>query len=125
MQAVDHPPHYNNHPSKIECNEVTRYMNFDLGNAFKYLFRAESKNGKQDYRKAIWYLNDEIAFREDWYAPATFDKRHLVDRIADADHRPEIAKAMRHIAKAAFQHSGTSDLECAIQEIEKWLSGRA
>ena len=119
--AVNQPPHYNGHPSGVQCIEVTRYMNFNLGNAFKYLFRAELKGGLEDYRKAIWYIEDEIEFREIWYLPPNFDKRQTVDRIADADTRPDIAAALRHIGKAAFQHSGTSDLHAAKERIESWL----
>lgn len=58
--AVNHPKHYTNHPSGIECIEVTRHMGFNLGNAMKYIWRADLKNGLEDLQKAIWYLNDEI-----------------------------------------------------------------
>ena len=57
---VNHPPHYAGHPSGIECIEIARHMNFNLGNAMKYIWRAESKNGIEDLKKAIWYINDEI-----------------------------------------------------------------
>jgi hypothetical protein len=56
---VNHPPHYEDHPSGIECIEITRNMDFDLGNALKYIWRADSKGRKiEDLKKAIWYLND-------------------------------------------------------------------
>lgn len=59
---VNHPPHYTNHPSGIEAIEVTRHMNFNLGNAMKYIWRAGLKgDGIQDLKKAVFYLNDEIA----------------------------------------------------------------
>lgn len=58
---VNHPPHYTNHPSGIECVEITRHMGFNLGNAIKYIFRAESKNKEEeDYKKALWYINNEV-----------------------------------------------------------------
>lgn len=57
---VNHPKHYKQHPSGIECIEITRWMNFNLGNAFKYIWRTDHKNGVEDLRKAIWYINDEI-----------------------------------------------------------------
>ncbi len=58
---VNHPQHYTSHPSGAECIEVTRHMNFNLGNAMKYIWRCGDK-GKpvEDLQKAIWYLNDEI-----------------------------------------------------------------
>jgi hypothetical protein len=61
VNMVDHPPHYTNHPSGIECIEITRYMCFNLGNVIKYLWRCEEKeNYLEDLKKAAWYLNDEI-----------------------------------------------------------------
>lgn len=65
--AVDHPPHYNEHPSGVECIEVVRHMNFNLGNVVKYVWRAGHKDEAptiQDLEKAAWYLNDEIERRK-------------------------------------------------------------
>ena len=62
---VNHPPHYNGHPSGIECIEIVRHMGFNLGNATKYIWRADLKNDAlEDLRKAAWYIADEIAKRE-------------------------------------------------------------
>ena len=67
--SVNHPAHYNSHPSGIECIEIARHHNFNIGNTIKYLWRAGLKseegmedNDKQieDLNKAIWYINDEI-----------------------------------------------------------------
>lgn len=66
-EGVNHPQHYNVHPSGVECIEVVRHMNFNLGNVVKYLWRAGIKNTQvplQDLKKAAWYLNDEIERRE-------------------------------------------------------------
>lgn len=60
---VNHPSHYTSDPSGIECIEVTRWRNFNIGNAIKYLWRAGLKDGNpniQDLKKVIWYVNDEI-----------------------------------------------------------------
>jgi len=64
---VNHPKHYTNSPATcwkcgqgIECIDVTRHMNFNIGNAVKYLWRFQDKNGIQDLEKARWYLDDEI-----------------------------------------------------------------
>ena len=62
---VNNPKHYTQHPSGIECIEITRHMNFNLGNALKYFWRAELKNDAiEDLKKSIWYLQDEIKRRE-------------------------------------------------------------
>lgn len=60
---VNHPKHYTNHPSGIECIQITQHMNFLMGNAMKYLWRADLKNGVEDLKKAVWYLNREIEAR--------------------------------------------------------------
>jgi hypothetical protein len=60
-EEVNHPKHYTSHPSGIECIQITRWMNFNLGNAMKYIWRAGEKgDGGTDLEKAIWYLKDEI-----------------------------------------------------------------
>ena len=64
MSEVNHPKHYVSHPSGVECIQVTEHMNFCLGNAIKYIWRADLK-GKdiQDLEKAVWYLQREIQRR--------------------------------------------------------------
>ena len=63
IDAVNHPPHYNE--GKFEVIEVIEdwKMNFHLGNALKYLARAgkkKSENRNEDLEKAIWYIRREI-----------------------------------------------------------------
>jgi hypothetical protein len=66
---VNNPPHYTSDPSGIECIEVTRHRNFNIGNAIKYLWRAGLKEDAstsaiqkqvEDLEKAIFYIKDEI-----------------------------------------------------------------
>lgn len=57
---VNHPKHYNSHPSGVECITVVEHMNFNLGNAMKYLWRTDHKNGLEDLKKARWYIDREI-----------------------------------------------------------------
>lgn len=61
--AVNHPKHYNTHPSGVECIEIVRHMNFNRGNAIKYIWRAGEKEVDkeiQDLEKAKFYIQDEI-----------------------------------------------------------------
>ena len=56
-EKVNHPPHYNT--GKIEVIDAIEdwKLGFHLGNAIKYIARAESKGDtKTDIEKAIWYL---------------------------------------------------------------------
>lgn len=55
-ENVEHPRHYTSHPSGIECIQITEHLSFCIGNAFKYLWRANLKGGPQDLEKSIWYL---------------------------------------------------------------------
>ena len=60
---VNHPKHYISDPSGIECIQIVRHRNFNIGNAIKYLWRAGLKDGNsdiQDLQKAVWYIQDEI-----------------------------------------------------------------
>lgn len=61
---MNHPEHYNAHPSGVECIQVTEHMNFNIGNAMKYLWRADEKGDPlQDLQKARWYIDREIGRR--------------------------------------------------------------
>ena len=63
--VINNPKHYTNHPSGIECIQITEHMGFCLGNAIKYLWRADLKNDAiEDMKKAIWYINREIERRK-------------------------------------------------------------
>jgi hypothetical protein len=59
--SVNHPTHYTEHPSGVECIQITEHMNFNIGNAVKYLWRAGLKSDRvEDLKKAAWYVNREI-----------------------------------------------------------------
>ena len=61
---VNNPKHYTAHPSGIECIQVTEHMGFNLGNAVKYIWRCDlKKDAIEDLKKAIWYVEREIAKR--------------------------------------------------------------
>lgn len=68
---VSHPKHYTWLKDKcgVEVIDITRHMDFCLGNAVKYLLRAGHKTEQgytdrektiEDLRKAVWYINDKI-----------------------------------------------------------------
>ena len=71
MDKVQHPSHYTwlKELCGIEVIDITRHLDFDLGNAIKYILRAGRKSEEgysetdktiEDLQKAIFYLNDEI-----------------------------------------------------------------
>ena len=60
-EMVDHPKHYN--MGKYEAIDVIEdwNLNFNLGNAVKYLARAGHKDDIiEDLKKAKWYIDREI-----------------------------------------------------------------
>jgi len=62
---VNHPTHYTSHPSGVETITVTEHFCFNLGNAIKYIWRADEKgNALEDLKKAEWYIKREIQRRE-------------------------------------------------------------
>lgn len=65
---VNHPPHYLNDPSGVECITIVRHRTFNIGAVIKYCWRggrkvadgAASAHILEDYNKALWHLCDEI-----------------------------------------------------------------
>ena len=76
IDRVEHPSHYTwlKELCGIEVIDITRHMDFNLGNSIKYILRAGHKSEEgysnkdktiEDLKKAIWYINDEIKMLED------------------------------------------------------------
>lgn len=60
--AVNHPSHYTAYKG-VEVIQLTEQMNFNRGNAVKYIARAGLKNPAteiEDLEKARWYIDREI-----------------------------------------------------------------
>lgn len=56
------PAHYK-HYQGLEIIQLTEQMNFNRGNAVKYISRAGLKNPEtevEDLEKALWYIQREI-----------------------------------------------------------------
>jgi len=59
---VNHPSHYTAYKG-LEIIDLTEQMNFNRGNAVKYIARAglkQDSNEIEDLKKAAWYINREI-----------------------------------------------------------------
>jgi len=66
---VNHPGHYET--GNFECFDVMAealghelMLGFCAGNAFKYVYRHQRKNGLEDMKKARWYLDKYIELAE-------------------------------------------------------------
>ena len=81
-ENVSHPSHYTWLKDRcgIEVIDITRHLDFDLGNAIKYILRAGRKPiinenlsddflraAIQDLKKALFYINDKIDMLENEY----------------------------------------------------------
>ena len=75
QDRVNHPSHYTwlKDLCGIEVIDITRHLDFDLGNAIKYILRSGHKEESsmtnkekeiEDLQKAIWYLSDKIKMLE-------------------------------------------------------------
>lgn len=73
---VNHPSHYCwlKELCGIEVIDITRHLDFDLGNAIKYILRAGHKSEEgynnvdkeiEDLQKAAFYINDKINMLND------------------------------------------------------------
>lgn len=73
---VNHPSHYTwlKDICGIEVIDITRHLDFDLGNAIKYILRAGHKSEEgyddtakeiEDLQKAVFYINDKIKLLND------------------------------------------------------------
>jgi hypothetical protein len=88
---VNHPAHYLSHRSGIECIQITEHLNFCLGNALKYIWRADSKGDAiNDLSKAIWYLERDITRRK---ALVDMEKTQLLGVIADCLEKDLVTKS--------------------------------
>lgn len=70
IDVVNHPSHYET--GKFECFDVMMealgveaVKHFCLCNAFKYIYRSQRKNGKEDIEKAQWYIDKYIELDDD------------------------------------------------------------
>lgn len=87
IDMVNHPPHYTSHPSGIECIEIARHLTGDWFNAFKYVFRADLKNGRQDIEKSIFYIKDSISHNISIFASTwSLTEMHKLKNVIAAEH---------------------------------------
>jgi hypothetical protein len=147
---VDHPTHYTSHPSGVECITVTEHMGFCLGNAVKYIWRADlEQDAIQDLEKAVWYLQREIAKRQaapretgdaweglqppvGWVTsatlsaqPETFSLPHFLDHIPALIRQAAEARVppLAHVSDVALaDECGGFALEAIQRYASAWLS---
>ncbi len=74
IEWVNHPSHYTwlKELCSIEPLDICRHLDFNIGNAVRYLLRKDKVDGNktktekriEDLRKAVFYIQDEIKLLE-------------------------------------------------------------
>lgn len=125
MNNVEHPTHYRLSVDLevldvinlvLNNEELYRIDYFYLGNVIKYLFRAEKKNGLEDYKKALFYLqkiNDDRCCETYTETEKTF-----INKILENIENEKIREIIYDIVFLQFRIAQNS-LEKYIEEQEK------
>lgn len=104
---MNNPHWYQQHPSGYDCIDITRHLTFTVGNAVKYVWRAELKNGRQDLEKAAWYLRDAQAHSDRIFAS-------LADRLEVEPKIGDVAEVETQWRRQFFLALNDFDLEWAL-----------
>ncbi len=129
-ERVDHPRHYNQHPSGIETIELIEHLPTNLGNAVKYIWRCGLKATEtplRDLKSAKWYTERE-ARRIELYELDGEPKpktevvwRALAYRVIQSDSEGLLGEYLDHLL-----HDDLDEmlyvLDSAIQDLEEAAS---
>jgi len=119
VEKVNHPTHYNQHPSGIECIDLVEEFNFNFGNAIKYLWRCGKKNNveaSEDIRKAKFYIDREFDRLKKVHKPEyitndmlnsitaykmsknlTIDISYMIEKIISSDPNYLLSKVLKSV----------------------------
>lgn len=119
---VNNPPHYQ-HPSGIECIEITEHLNFNRGNAIKYAWRANDKGcTREDLQKCEWYINREIKRlqRGNNVPDYSYDLDVVYTRLYDYYKDYEFDKRLFDFISNLI-HGGEERLAYALKIVDSWV----
>lgn len=134
LEKINHPKHYNNHPSGVEIITIIRSCSFNIGNAIKYLFRRNDKdNILENMKKALWYIDDEIKRRSRYNyflrLPNLFkyneyiERSKLVEKIINNENNFVIGEIYSYLNEADYNYRSRLNLlfvrKYIMDEIEK------
>jgi len=120
---VNHPKHYTQHKSGVECIEITEYLNFNRGNAIKYAWRANDKGcTREDLQKCEWYINREIKRlqRGNNVPDYSYDLDVVYTRLYDYYKDYEFDKRLFDFISNLI-HGGEERLAYALKIVESWI----
>jgi len=96
---VAKPAHYANHPSSVECWDISYHMSSPLAQAFQYVWRFDDKGGVQDLEKAVKWIEKELTIEQ----PIHLKPSLIIDKfnlVLSAEPDALKAEAMRHLVFA-------------------------
>ncbi|WP_118816209.1 DUF3310 domain-containing protein [Neisseria lactamica] len=115
------PGYYKNRAH--ECIEFAQYLNFNLGNAFKYIWRHREKNGREDLEKALRYLerqrDDAPKFKKLKYRRYDEMYSDLRDCVFDGDTEDALLAVL---SAAYYIHDGEDNFAWAIACVKTLLA---
>ena len=101
-EKVNHPVHYNDHPSGVETIDIIEHMVFNLGNAFKYIVRHPLKGDHADLNKAIWYLERQLTLPEIKGFSIPVEVQEKFEKFIKAERNKYLKKVYENIFKYHF-----------------------
>jgi Protein of unknwon function (DUF3310) len=124
MQTNDpiNPAHYQNHPSGIECIEISKHLSGCLAQAFQYVWRCGQKDDPiQELKKALWFIEVET-FLDNHQRLNKTDIAENIYKISK--HEPDTNKmlALLSIASANTSQDERVDyLSTAVKSIQNMI----
>lgn len=130
FDIVQKPRHYNVHKSGVEAIEVVRHLSFNLGNAVKYIWRSGEKGAQvQDLRKALYYIDDELAMpdqdRMTIRLSSQSQVKALVLRFVEAEENRLVAGSVMGIFRASLPLTETNARLLGVRDKVLRLIGEA
>lgn len=128
-QEVNEPKHYRSHESGIEAIEITRWLQFDLGNCWKYCMRYRDKGTpKKDIKKAVWYIKDFKKYFIDYNNDSTFIHKipeEIIDKminVIECEPRIEMKHMFEQILALSTQNGilDPKTFDTTVYELEQF-----
>jgi len=120
---VNHPKHYTQHKSGVECIEITEHLMCNRANAIKYAWRANDKGcTREDLQKCEWYINREIKRlqRGNNVPDYSYDLDVVYTRLYDYYKDYEFDKRLFDFISNLI-HGGEERLAYALKIVESWI----
>lgn len=120
---VNHPKHYTQHKSGVECIEITEHLMCNRANAIKYAWRANDKGcTREDLQKCEWYIIREIKRlqRGNNVPDYSYDLDVVYTRLYDYYKDYEFDKRLFDFISNLI-HGGEERLAYALKIVESWI----